>query len=221
MSQAESGRTAGGACQRRAPDALQRYSSSRERRRQELADAAERHLPVVEEQDVLMNNVSGAFVVRAAGEADLSAVLRVLSRAGSQGSALRYPSDLERQAWARMMRTVDLTVYLGEIDGEPIATAALLIMPHLTYECAPTAFIEAVVVVPEHRRKGFATELVQRALSDARELGCNKVQLLSHKRHVVDGAHRLYEKLGFEPEAEGFRLYLQQVPPVVQTAQVR
>jgi hypothetical protein len=63
-------------------------------------------------------------------------------------------------------------------------------------------------------------ELVQRALSDARELGC-KVQLLSHKRHVVDGAHRLYEKLGFEPEAEGFRLYLQQVPPVVQTAQVR
>jgi Acetyltransferase (GNAT) family len=115
-----------------------------------------------------------------------------------------------------MMHTDDLTVYLGEINAEPVATAALLVMPHLTYECAPTAFIEAVVVVPEHRRKGFATGVVQRALGDARELGCNKVQLLSHKRHAADGAHGLYEKLGFEPEAEGFRLYLQQVPPVVQ-----
>jgi GNAT superfamily N-acetyltransferase len=155
---------------------------------------------VVEEQDVQMNNVPGTFAARVAGEADLPAVLRVLSRASSQGSALRYPSDLERQTWARMMHTDDLTVYQGEIDGEPIATAALLVMPHLTYECAPTAFIEAVVVVPEYRRKGFATGLVQRTLSDARELGCNKVQLLSHKRHVADGAHRLYEKLGFEPE---------------------
>jgi GNAT superfamily N-acetyltransferase len=171
---------------------------------------------MVEEQDVLMNNFPGAFAVRVASEADLSAVLRVLSIAGSQGSVLRHPSALERQTWARMMRTDDLTVYMGEIDGQPIATAALLTMPHLTYECVPSAFIEAVVVVPEHRRKGFATVLVQRALSDARELGCNKVQLLSHKRHAGDGAHRLYEKLGFQPEAEGFRLYLQQAPLVVQ-----
>lgn len=169
---------------------------------------------------MLMDSVHHGFAVRVAGETDLSAVLRVLSLAGSQGPALRYPSEVERQTWARMICTDDLTVYLGEISGEPIATAALLIMPHLTYECAPTAFIEAVVVVPEHRHQGFATGVVQRALSDARELGCNKVQLLSHKRHVADGAHRLYEKLGFEPEAEGFRLYLQQVPPVAQAARV-
>ena len=41
------------------------------------------------------------------------------------------------------------------------------------------------------------------------EIGdCFKIQLLSHKRHAHDGAHRLYRSLGFEPEAEGFRLYL-------------
>jgi hypothetical protein len=34
------------------------------------------------------------------------------------------------------------------------------------------------------------------------------VQLLSHKRHAVDGAHGLYLGLGFDAEAEGFRLYL-------------
>lgn len=41
------------------------------------------------------------------------------------------------------------------------------------------------------------------------EIGdCFKIQLLSHKRHAHDGAHRLYRSLGLEPEAEGFRLYL-------------
>lgn len=43
---------------------------------------------------------------------------------------------------------------------------------------------------------------------------------LSHKRHAADGAHRLYTSLGFEPEAEGFRLYLREVPAAVQAARV-
>jgi hypothetical protein len=56
---------------------------------------------------------------------------------------------------------------------------------------------------------------MQRVLADARAAACNKVQLLSHKRHATDGAHRLYANLGFEAEAEGFRLYLQEVPTAV------
>lgn len=115
-----------------------------------------------------------------------------------------------------MERTDSLAVYLAEVDGEPVGTASLLLMPNLTYDCAPTAFIEAVVVSPAYRRQGIAGELIRRLLGDARAAGCNKVQLLSHKRHATDGAHRLYASLGFEPEAEGFRLYLQRMPAAVQ-----
>ena len=32
--------------------------------------------------------------------------------------------------------------------------------------------------------------------------------LLSHKRHAADGALDFYRSLGFEPEAEGFRFYI-------------
>jgi GNAT superfamily N-acetyltransferase len=85
-------------------------------------------------------------------------------------------------------------------------------MPNITYDCAPTVFVEAVVVVPTHRRRGIATMIMQVVLDDARAAGCNKVQVLSHKRHAADGAHVLYESLGFEPEAEGFRLYLRERP---------
>jgi GNAT superfamily N-acetyltransferase len=111
-----------------------------------------------------------------------------------------------------MMTTADLSVYVAEVEDAVVGTATAMVMPNVTYRCAPTLVVEAVVVRPTHRRRGIATGMMQRILADARAAGCNKVQLLSHKRHASDGAHRLYSSLGFEPEAEGFRLYLRERP---------
>ena len=80
------------------------------------------------------------------------------------------------------------------------------------------ALVEAVVVDMAYRRRGIATALIRRMLADTAAAGCNKIQLLSHKRHAHDGAHRLYIALGFEAEAEGFRLYQRQVPVAVAAA---
>jgi GNAT superfamily N-acetyltransferase len=159
-----------------------------------------------------------ASTIRIAGTEDLLAVLRVYAQRDSDGPLPDGASDLEQKTWMRMLGTRDLTVYLAEADGEAVGTATLLTMPNLTYECAPTAFVEAVVVVVGHRRKGIATEMMRRILSDTRSAGCNKVQLLSHKRHATDGAHRLYTAVGFEAEAEGFRFYHGQVPEAVRAA---
>jgi GNAT superfamily N-acetyltransferase len=152
------------------------------------------------------------YNVRRAEPADLRALLAVLA----EGTVTRPPdpeqprpaSDLQRATWDRMLHTVDLSVYIAERDGVAVGTATMLIMPHLTYGCRPTAFIEAVVVRHDHRRRGVARQLLDQALADARHAGCLKVQLLSHKRHAADGAHRLSGAAGFTAEAEGFRLYL-------------
>jgi GNAT superfamily N-acetyltransferase len=156
--------------------------------------------------------VQSQYEVRRAEPADLQAVLAVLA----EGTVTRHvgreqlppSSDLQRCSWDRMMRTADLSVYLAEREGVAVGTATMLFMPHLTYGCRPTAFIEAVVVRHAYRRRGVARRLLDQALTDARQAGCLKVQLLSHKRHAADGAHRLYEAAGFTAEAEGFRLYL-------------
>ncbi|MGR6998831.1 N-acetyltransferase family protein [Yinghuangia aomiensis] len=158
------------------------------------------------------------LVVRAAGAEDLLAVLGVHARRDPGGDVPRSASEVERLTWERVTRSEELTVYLAEVDGEPVGTATLMVMPNVTYGCAPTAFIEAVVVAAEHRRRGIAGAMLRQLLADARSAECNKVQLLSHKRHADDGAHRLYSSLGFEPEAEGFRLYLRQPPAAVQAA---
>lgn len=141
---------------------------------------------------------------------DLESILAVHAR--HQGVAIGEPSTLEQATWREILATDGLTTYVARADGHVVGTATLLMMPNLTYACAPTAFIEAVVVAPEVRRRGVATALLERILADAEAAGCNKVQLLAHKRHAFDGAHALYEKVGFTPEAEGFRRYLGQRP---------
>lgn len=117
-----------------------------------------------------------------------------------------------------MFEVPGLFVYLTELGGATVGSASAMLFPNVTYDCHPTAIIEAVVVAGACRRRGVATFLLQRMLMDLKSAGCNKVQLLSHKRHSNDGAHRLYTSLGFQPEAEGFRLYLGRMPKAVEDA---
>jgi GNAT superfamily N-acetyltransferase len=158
-------------------------------------------------------DTSDGLVVRPAAPGDLGGLLVVYDEARTT-----EPDERERATWEAMLATSDLSVYCACADGELVGTATLLVMLNLTYGCEPTAFIEAVVVRERWRRRGVATAVMERALEDARTAGCNKVQLLSHKRHTDDGGHGLYEKLGFEAEAEGFRRYLTTVPPKVMHA---
>lgn len=152
-----------------------------------------------------------AYTVRPATHGDLASVLEVLAD-NQSGRPVELPvpavppSDRQTAMWSRIARSPDVTVYVAELDGRPVGTACLSILPNITYDCRPTAFIEAVVVRYEHRRQGVARLMLERALETARRESCFKVQLLTHKRHANDGAHDLYRSLGFEAEAEGFRL---------------
>jgi GNAT superfamily N-acetyltransferase len=157
--------------------------------------------------------ISGNYRVRQASEADLANVLGILAE--NQGPPVettavpRSPMAREATTWQRMMNTSDLAVLVAEHhDDEAVGTATILTMPNLTYGCRPTAFIEALVVKYAHRRRGVGRLLLRHLVARARDVGCHKVQLLSHKRHATDGAHTLYLSAGFVPEAEGFRLYL-------------
>ena len=154
------------------------------------------------------------YRVRSARERDLAAVLEVLAENQAiwpETTADRspvLPSTKQAAMWARIQRAPDVTIYVAERDGNSVGTACLSVLPNITYDCRPTAFIEAVVVRYAHRRKGVARLLLDQVLRDAAAADCYKVQLLTHKRHAIDGAHDLYRSLGFEAEAEGFRLYL-------------
>lgn len=68
------------------------------------------------------------------------------------------------------------------------------------------AVINEVYVPPEHRRKGLATLLLQKAIGIAEEEGCCKV--LCWSRFSNEIAHGLYGKVGFQKWGYEFRLNL-------------
>jgi GNAT superfamily N-acetyltransferase len=119
------------------------------------------------------------YRVRPASAADLPSVLTILTEHQTTGPPLPVPSagrpsDRQKAAWERVLATTDLTIYLAEAEAEAVGTASMLLMPHLTYDCRSTAFIEAVVVRYAHRRRGVATRLLQQALGDAHAASCRK-----------------------------------------------
>ena len=154
-----------------------------------------------------MSNV--APTIRHAAAPDLSALLRLLSRSDEGlGPAADEVSALQHATWATILGTATTQVYVADTGAELVGTATFIVAPTLAYQCRPTGFIESVVVSSAWRRRGVARAVISRILDDAASIGCHKVQLLAHKRHATDGAHAFYRSLGFEAEAEGFRLYL-------------
>jgi len=153
--------------------------------------------------------VIGDCVVRPAIDSDLLGLLQLFSRA-DEGirPEVSSSSTIDVSTWHTMLTTENLTVYVAERSGQIVGSVTFMVMPHLSYECRPRGFIEAMVVTATHRRSGVGRRLMERVLADASGAGCHKIQLLAHKRHASDGAHNFYRSLGFEAEAEGFRLYL-------------
>jgi GNAT superfamily N-acetyltransferase len=162
-------------------------------------------------------DAAAGYRVRRADMHDLVRVLGVLAENQSdrpddesleEADPVPSPTDRQIAMWERIQATPDVTVFLAETGDEAVGTACLSVLPNITYDCRPTAFIEAVVVKYAHRRRGVARSILRQVLRDAQWAGCHKVQLLTHKRHATDGAHDLYRSLGFVAEAEGYRLYV-------------
>lgn len=145
--------------------------------------------------------------IRTATHSDLLAVASLYEQlAPDPGPPLHRVSRQQVGTWEEMLAAPNLTVLVAEGDDAIVGTACLLLMPSLTDGCAPTGFLENMVVDSRHRRNGIGRSLIDDIVGRAREGGCRRLQLLSHNDHV-DDAHEFYNSCGFVAEAAGFRRY--------------
>jgi ribosomal protein S18 acetylase RimI-like enzyme len=101
---------------------------------------------------------------------------------------------LTRDGLAALLAS-DATSLLTARD-EAGTLVGMLTLIHYRTPTGVRARIEDVVVDESARGKGIAVELVQRALSIAREKGADGVALTSNPRR--EAANRLYQKVGFK-----------------------
>lgn len=81
------------------------------------------------------------------------------------------------------------------VDGRIVSSCVCVIIPNLTRNVSPYAFVENVVTHEAYRGKGYATECLNYAAQVARQEGCYKILLLTGSRDPK--TLRFYEQAGY------------------------
>lgn len=144
--------------------------------------------------------------IRPATDRDLEVMHRLLSE--MHGKPAWRTDDTERAAaaWQLILAEQHRHVLIADVDGVPVGTVDLVIVPNLSRGVAPWAGVENLVVTEQLRGRGVGRALLDAAISKARESGCYKVQLVSAAKR--GNAHRLYDAAGFSAPVNGYRRYL-------------
>lgn len=146
---------------------------------------------------------------RLATEADLLEIVRLLADDHLGGSRERYTDPLPPEyatAFAGLQRIGAEVILAEDETGIIVGCLQLLVLPGLGSLGKQRAQIEAVRIESSLRGKGLGSQLIGYAVQRAREKGCKMVQLTSDNSR--QGAHRLYERLGFKASHVGMKLYL-------------
>ena len=110
--------------------------------------------------------------------------------------------------WRELAVSPSYRYYGGFVDASLISSCALTIIPNLTRGCRPYGVVENVVTHVDHRRRGYAKEVLRKALEDAWGAKCYKVMLLTGRKD--EATFRFYESAGFD--RHGKQAFIAQPP---------
>ncbi|WP_144790366.1 GNAT family N-acetyltransferase [Kocuria palustris] len=151
-----------------------------------------------------------SVVLEEAAAADLPELIDLLTddHLGAVRDGIRTEDDRRRyeRAFAAIDEDPAHLLVIGRLDGRAVATLQLTVIPSLSRRGAVRTVIEGVRISSSLRGRGVGGALVRWAVEQARDRGCDLVQLTSDKQRP--DAHRFYERLGFERSHEGFKLDL-------------
>lgn len=146
---------------------------------------------------------------RTATAADLPAIVRLLADDHLGAMRERYGDPLPEsygKAFEAIQRIGSEVVLALDDAGAIIGCLQLMILPGLGQQGRWRAQIEAVRIAGHLRGQGLGSQLIRHAVERARQKGCKLVQLTSDNSR--QGAHRLYERLGFKASHVGMKLPL-------------
>ena len=97
--------------------------------------------------------------------------------------------------WDQIMEDPNYHLIVNEIDGKIVSSCTCVIMPNLTRNVRPHAFVENVVTQEDYRGHGYAGECLDYAKKIAEKENCYKMALMtgSQKPETL----RFYEKAGY------------------------
>ena len=132
-------------------------------------------------------------MVREAKKEDLDALLKLYLFLHEE-SIPEHNTHLE-ETWDQIIVDPNHHLLVNEIDGQIVSSCVCVIIPNLTRNVRPYAFVENVVTHADYRKKGYAGECLDYARKIAEQEKCYKMMLLTGSKRL-ETLH-FYEKAGY------------------------
>ena len=105
------------------------------------------------------------------------------------------PSEHLADVWNMITEDPNHHLIVNEIDGKIISSCVCVIIPNLTRNVRPYAFVENVVTHGDYRGKGYATQCLDYAKKIAEKENCYKMMLLTGSKKPE--TLKFYENAGY------------------------
>lgn len=100
-----------------------------------------------------------------------------------------------RNTWDTIIKDKNHHIIVKVADGKLVSSCVCVIIPNLTRNIRPYAFIENVVTHGDYRGKGYATECLNYAGEIAKKENCYKMMLLTGSKE--EATLRFYGNAGY------------------------
>lgn len=104
-------------------------------------------------------------------------------------------SEHLRSTWKTIIQDKNHHIIVNIVDGKIVSSCVCVIIPNLTRNVRPYAFVENVVTHKDYREKGYATECLNFAKQIAKAENCYKMMLLTGSKK--ESTKKFYERAGY------------------------
>ena len=132
-------------------------------------------------------------MVREAKHEDLNAILELYLFLHED--SIPEKDEHLRKTWMQIIQDKNHHLIVNEMDGKIISSCVCVIIPNLTRNVRPYAFVENVVTHADFRGNGYAGECLDYARKIAEKENCYKMMLLTGSKKS-ETLH-FYEKAGY------------------------
>ncbi len=100
-----------------------------------------------------------------------------------------------KHTWETIIHDGNHHIIVNEIDKKIVSSCVCVIIPNLTRDIRPYAFIENVVTHKDYRSKGYATECLDYAKEISVKANCYKMMLLTGSKEET--TLKFYNNAGY------------------------
>ena len=135
-------------------------------------------------------------MIREIQRSDLKGLLELYMQLHDNPMPEESPELLEK--WNRILDDKDHHIIVAEEDGRIVSSCVCVIIPNLTHEQRPYAFVENVITDEAYRGKGLATKCLEYAKDIAFKENCYRMMLLTGSKNP--GTLDFYRNAGYNSE---------------------